>query len=659
VQLARLFCALIALTIWSSGYAKERIALVIGNANYASLALANSVNDAEDMASTLESLSFSVTLVKDASQDRMKLAISEFITSLNDDTVGLFYYSGHAVQYEGSNYLIPIGSIDKIDQAKDFPGYTVSTNTVLDGLNQSKSNINFVFLDACRDSPFKSFDKKIAPGLAKISERTKTSNSSLTIGNMSNSRGISETHEQVKDTKGILVAYSTLPGSIASDGNISDRNSPYTKNLLKHIPKINSSALIMLSDVLQDVQQETNGKQTPIFESTISGRFCFNEINDGCGKAVVNVHSSYLKGVKDIQKLTFPDGSNYEGQVLEGKPYGKGIQIHNNGDRYEGEWKDGLSHGKGYWYGADGHYIDGEWENDVQHGFNIVKNEVGRYEGNFINGSPGGFGIYLWTNGDRYEGEWKDGSLNGKGTISWAHGVSYEGGWKNGIKHGYGKLKSSEFVFEGKFIDGYIDGMGKTTILKDGTVVEYDIHLDSRLKKIFDSNDIIPMEYIDGDVIINSPLYSYEGSAIDGKKSGYGKYVESSGLNYVGNFFNNMAHGKGVATYADGSRYKGDWINNKRDGYGVQDDANGSRYLGGFKNNLFHGKGVLLSPKGSRYEGMFKNHKFHGKGVLNSYTGYKYEGMFENGVRHGFGIMIWKNGDRYEGEWSHGKEVDK
>ena len=70
MQLARLFCALIALTIWSSGYAKERIALVIGNANYASLALANSVNDAEDMASTLESLSFSVTLVKDASQDR-------------------------------------------------------------------------------------------------------------------------------------------------------------------------------------------------------------------------------------------------------------------------------------------------------------------------------------------------------------------------------------------------------------------------------------------------------------------------------------------------------------------------------------------------------------------------------------------------------------
>ena len=656
MQSVKLFFVLIVLTIWSSGYAKERVALVIGNADYASLVLENSINDAEDIASTLESLDFNVTLVKNASHDGMKLAISEFISNINDDTVGLFYYSGHAVQYKGSNYLIPIGSVNKVNQAKDLPSYTISVNTVLDGLNQSKSNLNFVFLDACRDNPFKNIDKEISPGLAKNSAGIKTPNIGLKIGDMSITRGVSETHKQVEDTNGVLIAYSTTSGNVASDGRDGDRNSPYTKSLLKHISKTNSPALIMLSDVQQDVRQLTSGQQTPIFESTITGRFCFNEADSGCGKTVINIHSSYLKGIKNIHKLILADVSSYNGQVLDGKPHGSGIQIHGNGGRYEGRWKEGLKHGKGYWHGTDGHYIDGEWKDDAQHGFGIVRNGVGRYEGNFTNGKLDGFGIYLWLNGDRYEGEWRDGDLNGKGIFSWSNGTSYEGGWKDGRKHGYGKIRSSEVVYEGEFIDGYISGTTKTTILKDDAVIEYKIHLNSRLKNILDSGNIIPMEYIDGNITINSPLYSYRGGGIDGKKSGYGKYVESSGVNYVGNFLNNMSHGEGVATYADGSHYKGNWINNKRDGYGVQDDANGFRYLGSFKSNLFHGKGVLLSPKGSRYEGMFKNHKFHGKGVLQSYMGYKYDGSFENGKKHGNGTFVWSDGNIYKGEWKDGNQ---
>jgi hypothetical protein len=66
---ARLFFALIALTIWTTSHAKEKIALIIGNADYASSALVNSVNDAEDIASVLKGLGFSVTLVKNASYE--------------------------------------------------------------------------------------------------------------------------------------------------------------------------------------------------------------------------------------------------------------------------------------------------------------------------------------------------------------------------------------------------------------------------------------------------------------------------------------------------------------------------------------------------------------------------------------------------------------
>ena len=101
-------------------HAQERIALVIGNADYQSSALDNSVNDAIDIAKTLQDLNFQVTLVTDKNKTQMQSAIAEFGGKLNKDTVGLFYYSGHAVQYQGVNYLIPIDSMKQVNNAEDL-----------------------------------------------------------------------------------------------------------------------------------------------------------------------------------------------------------------------------------------------------------------------------------------------------------------------------------------------------------------------------------------------------------------------------------------------------------------------------------------------------------------------------------------------------------
>ena len=87
-----------------------RVALVIGNADYANSPLTNPVNDASDMASTLRESGFTVALRLNADRQEMWEAIREFGDDLSRGGVGLFFYSGHGMQITGRNYLIPVRS---------------------------------------------------------------------------------------------------------------------------------------------------------------------------------------------------------------------------------------------------------------------------------------------------------------------------------------------------------------------------------------------------------------------------------------------------------------------------------------------------------------------------------------------------------------------
>ena len=53
----------------------RRVALVIGNSQYATAPLRNPVNDATDMATALRQVGFTVTLLTDADQQRMEEAV--------------------------------------------------------------------------------------------------------------------------------------------------------------------------------------------------------------------------------------------------------------------------------------------------------------------------------------------------------------------------------------------------------------------------------------------------------------------------------------------------------------------------------------------------------------------------------------------------------
>ena len=61
-----------------------------------------------------------------------------------------------------------------------------------------------------------------------------------------------------------------------------------------------------------------------------------------------------------------------------------------------------------------------------------------KYEGNFLNFEPDGFGKLIYPNGNNFEGFWKGGKIHGKGTFFWSDGRKYVGFFQNGEPIGKG-----------------------------------------------------------------------------------------------------------------------------------------------------------------------------------------------------------------------------
>ena len=248
----------LALVLWllvstCVAFANERIALVIGNTTYEVSPLRTAVNDATDFANSLTQIGFQVNLITNATQPEMEAAVQEFGRTIQTGAIGLFYYAGHAVQHDGENYLVPINAISSITAPDHLRYKTVPLGYVLGVVDQSASDLNVVVLDSCRNSPFKSFSRSLTRGITRM-----------------------------PSSEGTLIAYSTAPGKVALDGNENDRNSPYTKQLLKHIKEPGLTIEQVLKKVRSSVKNETNGQQTPWYEASIDGDFYFvKDIEDG------------------------------------------------------------------------------------------------------------------------------------------------------------------------------------------------------------------------------------------------------------------------------------------------------------------------------------------------------------------------------------------
>lgn len=225
---------------------QKRVALVIGNSAYKDSPLPNPVNDASDIAATLRTLGFNVTLVKDATKRQLENALTAFSRNAANADVAMFYYAGHGIQTKGINYLIPVDA--NPGSEADVPYECTDANRVLSNLEASGSKLNIIALDACRNNPF-----------ARSWHRG------------GGSRGLSMMDAPV----GSLIAFATSPGDVAADG--SGRNSPYTSALLSELRIPGQSLETIFNHVARKVFESTDRQQRPWYLSSIyQGQFIFN-----------------------------------------------------------------------------------------------------------------------------------------------------------------------------------------------------------------------------------------------------------------------------------------------------------------------------------------------------------------------------------------------
>ena len=90
-----------------------RVALVIGNATYGAKPFATATNDAALIAQTLQLAGFNVIGARDLDEGLLRQAFRDFIDRIakaGPDAAALVYFAGYAMQFEGENYLVPVGA---------------------------------------------------------------------------------------------------------------------------------------------------------------------------------------------------------------------------------------------------------------------------------------------------------------------------------------------------------------------------------------------------------------------------------------------------------------------------------------------------------------------------------------------------------------------
>ena len=234
--------AVAATTALPAANQTQRVALVIGNAAYKDAPLSNPINDARAFAQALQESGFSVILRENTDQRGMLAALREFGDRLRAGGTGLFYYAGHGMQIKGRNYLIPIGA--NVEREDEIAYSTVDAQAVLDKMEAAGNPSNIMILDACRNNPF-----------------------------LRSSRGGQSGLSQMEAPAGTLVAFSTAPGAVASDGT--GTNGLYTQHLLNAVRQPGSKVEDVFKQVRANVRKESQGKQIPWEVTSLEGDFYF------------------------------------------------------------------------------------------------------------------------------------------------------------------------------------------------------------------------------------------------------------------------------------------------------------------------------------------------------------------------------------------------
>jgi hypothetical protein len=192
------------------------------------------------MAETLRFLGFNVAIEKDAPKDKMKRMIAAFGDRLKEtsDAIAFFYFSGHGMQVDGRNYMIPVDA--EINDETDVEVDGIEAWSALTRMEYGQTKMNIVVLDACRNNPYEKRFKSPRDGIGLAPMRAPA---------------------------GTLIAYATAPGDVA-DAGPKGGYGPFTEALANKLVDSSSEVLSLFNSVSTEVYENTEQRQRPYIESS-------------------------------------------------------------------------------------------------------------------------------------------------------------------------------------------------------------------------------------------------------------------------------------------------------------------------------------------------------------------------------------------------------
>ena len=207
----------------------------------------------------------------DANKRDIDLSMAKFARLATDSDAALFYYAGHALQYQGRNYLMPVDA--EVEDEVSLRYQMMPIDDVRAALDRA-SGVKVMILDACRNNPVVETLRRKAGGETRASGGV---------------RGLAK----IDKTQGTVIAYSTAADEVAADGQ--GRNSPFTTALLKRLKEPGLEIEQLFRRVAADVNTATGGRQRPeTYVSLLSDyylnqtdRIAFDSIKDSADPAAL------------------------------------------------------------------------------------------------------------------------------------------------------------------------------------------------------------------------------------------------------------------------------------------------------------------------------------------------------------------------------------
>ncbi len=233
----------------------KRIALIVGNGNYAINALGKvPLNDVDMMVDILRRVDFeheNITVLKNANKAQFDEAFEAFLTKAKTmkADVALVHFSGHGVEISKVQYWLPIENEQEASEQA-----LISVDDVLHKMQQADVPFKVIFSDACRNNNFHDTEGNLKRAYQET--RGKTTGVTGTVYESAKTQ-----NSDITNDAGSFLCFSTNAGNYANNEYAQTGNSAFVLAMRSKLRK-GADIQLLMQDVANEVYNKTKVEAT-------------------------------------------------------------------------------------------------------------------------------------------------------------------------------------------------------------------------------------------------------------------------------------------------------------------------------------------------------------------------------------------------------------